>query len=133
MAWFAVYQQSDGALVSVGTVVASPLPAGLVALDVGLDRPTGVWNPATRVFDAAPVVKGAITRREFLRRFTEAEREALQGVRVTGTQARKNKLEAFLDYIADGVDLDDVYIVAAVNAMENFGILAAGRAAVILA
>ena len=52
---------------------------------------------------------------------------------MTGTQLRKNKIEAFLYYIADGVDLDDVYVIATVQGMENFGILAAGRAAVILA
>jgi hypothetical protein len=133
MAWFAVYRVSDGALVSVGTVVADPLPAGIASKNVGLARPEGLWNPATLNFDAPIPRKGTLTRRDFWKRFTEAERESLHNVRLTGTQLRKNKIEAFLYYIADGVDLDDVYVIATVQGMENFGILAAGRAAVILA
>lgn len=133
MTWFAVYETSTGALVSVGTVVADPLPAGLSSVSLGLTRPSGVWNPATHAFDPAPITKGTISRRDFWRRFTLAEREALHNVRLTGTAARKNKIEAFLDYISDGVDLDDAAVVSVVQAMETFGILAAGRAAQILA
>jgi hypothetical protein len=54
MAWFAVVVDADGTLVSVGTVVADPLPLGLVAIDFGADRPDQGdvrWNPAKRTFD----------------------------------------------------------------------------------
>lgn len=134
MTWYAIHTTSDGALVSVGTIVADPLPVGLSVVVLGQVRPTGTWNPATRAFDPSPVVKGELTRRAFWRRFTPAEREALQNVRATAVQqARKDKIAAFLDYIADGVDLDDAYIVGAVQALEAFGVLPAGRAAEILA
>lgn len=135
MTWFAVYRLADGQLVSVGTTVADPLPAGLAVTNLGENRPEGIWNSVTHVFDPAPVLKAVLTRREFWRRFLEAEREALQGVMATGTQARKNKLNAFLKYIEDEghVDLNDAYIQSSVNLMEQAGILGAGRAVEILA
>lgn len=76
-----------------------------------------------------------ITHKAFWLRFTTAERETLQGILAIGTQGHKNKLNAFRDYLAqdDSVDLTDAYIVASVNLMETATILAAGRAATILA
>jgi hypothetical protein len=52
----------------------------------------------------------------------------------TGTQSQKNKLNAFRDYLLTGgnVELIDDYIIASVNAMETAGVIAAGRADVIL-
>lgn len=132
MAWFAVYETTSGSLVSLGTVVANPLPNGLTSINVGLDRPTGIWNPVTHVFDAVSS-KDPLTRREFYKRFTVAEREALENIRATGTQTQKNKLNAFIEYIADGVELDDVYIISSVNLMENAGVIAPGRAVEVLA
>lgn len=84
---------------------------------------------------AAPVVAVSLPPREFWRRFTAAEREALQDKLATGTQNVKNKLNAFRDYVATGgnVELADDYIIAAVVAMETAGVIAAGRAAQILA
>ncbi len=52
--WFAVYQESDGRLISVGTVVADPLPAGLGKKLIGPTRDaTLIWNESTLVFDPA--------------------------------------------------------------------------------
>lgn len=83
----------------------------------------------------APAKSPFITRKAFWQRFTAAEREILQGILAIGTQGYKNKLNAFRDYLAqdDSVDLTDAYIVASVNLMETAAILAAGRAATILA
>jgi hypothetical protein len=83
---------------------------------------------------AAPVVLVSLPPKDFWRRFTAAEREALQDKLATGTQAVKNKLNAFRDYVATGgnVELADDYIIASVTAMETAGIIAAGRAAQIL-
>jgi hypothetical protein len=56
----AIYQTSNGALVSVGSVVANPLPAGLtsVALSVadaqGLRDGSRTWDAATRTVVATP-------------------------------------------------------------------------------
>lgn len=73
--------------------------------------------------------------RDFWRRFTAAEREALQNKLATGTQAVKDKLAAFRTYVMTGgyVELDDDYIIAAVTQMEMAGVIGAGRAAQILA
>ena len=83
----------------------------------------------------APVVVVSLTPKAFWKRFTAAEREALQDKLATGTQAVKNKLNAFRDYVATGgnVELADDYIIASVTAMETAGVIAAGRAAQILA
>lgn len=71
---------------------------------------------------------------DFWRRFTVAEREALQNLMATGTQAQKNKLNAFRDYVRTGmnVELWDDYIIASVTLLETVGIIAPGRAVVIL-
>lgn len=133
--WFAVWRSADGALVSVGTVVASPLPGGLSTTDLGASAPAGVWNTATHVFDAAAVLKAVLTLKDFWNRFTQTEREALMNLQLTGTQTQKNKLGAFKDYMRDvgAADLNDAYVQASVNLMESVGVIAAGRAAVILA
>lgn len=82
------------------------------------------------------IQKYSITAKEFWRRFTVAEREAIQNMLSTGTQIQKNKMGAFRDYVLLGgnVELNDDYIISVVNIMENtLGILASGRAAEILA
>ena len=53
--WFAVYQESDGKLVSLGTVVSDLGGRGLAKKNLGATRPEGgVWNPSTLIFDPAP-------------------------------------------------------------------------------
>lgn len=82
----------------------------------------------------APIAAYSLGPRDFWRRFTAAEREALQGLLATGTQGVKNRLNAFRDYIAVGgnVELNDDYIIASVTAMETAGVIGSGRAAQIL-
>lgn len=91
------------------------------------------WNGSAFTPPQAPAV--SLTLRQFWQRFTVAEREALQHILATGTQPQKNKLNAFREYLATGgnVELADDYIVASVATMEAAGVLAAGRAAQILA
>lgn len=83
----------------------------------------------------APAVTVSLTQREFIQRFTAAEREALENKAQTGTQGVKDKIAAFKTYIQTGgrVELNDDYIIAAVMQMEAAGVIAAGRAAEILA
>ena len=84
---------------------------------------------------AAPVVAVSLSPRDFLRRFTAAEREALEDLAAGGTANVKKKFAAFKTYIQTGgnVELDDNYIIASLTAMEAAGVIAAGRAAQILA
>ena len=82
----------------------------------------------------APEAVRSLSPRGFLRRFSAAEREALEDLAATGTANVRKKLAAFKTYVQTGgyVELDDDYIVAAVTAMETAGVVAAGRAAQIL-
>lgn len=84
---------------------------------------------------SAPVISVSLPPREFWRRFTAAEREKLEDLAMTGTASVKKKLAAFKTYVQTGgnVELDDDYIIAIVAAMETAGVIAAGRAAEILA
>lgn len=56
MAWEAIVNEATGRLVSVGTVIADPLPAGLVSISLP-SRPPDVdmWDEATRGFIPRPV------------------------------------------------------------------------------
>lgn len=82
----------------------------------------------------APEAVRSLSLRDFLRRFTPAERDTLEDLAANGGPAVRKKLAAFKTYLSTGgyVELDDDYIVAAVTAMENAGVVAAGRAAEIL-
>lgn len=53
--WFAVYNKEDGTLVSVGTVLADPMPDGLAAIEIE-SRPTvpSFWNPKALRFEPKP-------------------------------------------------------------------------------
>ena len=99
---------------------------------VTVTLPSG--HKVTYLDNHVPLARLSITPKAFWQRFTTAEREALMGLLATGTQAQKNKLNAFRDYVIQGgnVELNDDYIIASVNLMETAGILAAGRAATIL-
>lgn len=135
MTWFAVWRQTDGELVSVGTSVADPLPAGLGVTNLGDNPPTGVWNKVTHQFDPSAPLKPIISKRDFWKRFTDTERENLYDMSLNGTAAQKKKLGAFRSYVADceGVDLNDAYIQASVSLMESAGAIGVGRAAQIIA
>lgn len=76
----------------------------------------------------------SLTLKAFWKRFLVSERETLQNILATGTQTQKNKLNAFKEYLLTGgmVELNDDYIINAVNLMETANILANGRANIIL-
>lgn len=83
---------------------------------------------------ATPIASYSLTLKQFWQRFTPAEREALQNLLATGTQAQKNKLNAFRDYLIQGgdVELNDDYVISSVTLMQTAGLIAGGRAATIL-
>ena len=79
--WFAVYRETDGELLSLGTVITDPLRPGNAKINLGPTRPEGgVWNPSTLVFDPTPARPPDVDRvDEFITamprnggRFTEA-------------------------------------------------------------
>lgn len=77
MIWHAVYNLSTGNLVSVGTVVADPLPEGLASQALGEVKPLGNWDAVTRVF--VPVVEEIVMQpQEFMALFTLAEETAIR-------------------------------------------------------
>ncbi|MGE4163853.1 MAG: hypothetical protein AB7G23_19165 [Vicinamibacterales bacterium] len=68
MTWFGVYREDTGDLVSLGTVVANPLPAGLAAQDLGATRPDladAEWDPTLRAMKPRvrpPATRGLVDR-----------------------------------------------------------------------
>lgn len=80
--------------------------------------------------EAAPIPERNVTKLEYLRRFTGQER-------VTIRTAAKSEpvLEDYLAMLelAESINLDDPDTIAAVNMLESVGLIAAGRAAEVLA
>ena len=70
MNWHLLYNTTTGASVSIGTVIADPLPAGITALPLsdeqgeGLQNGTLKWDEATRTLIATP--PPAVTAEEHL-------------------------------------------------------------------
>ena len=122
MNWFAVYRISDGQLISVGTVIADPLPAGIASKDFGTTRPEGSWNETTLEFDPYPL-RRRYTVVALLRRFTRTERNAF---RASTDSAVSDFL--FLLQLDDEVDADDPALSNAIDMLETKGIIGQGRA-----
>jgi len=76
-----------------------------------------------------PVVAMTWTKLEYLRRFTQDERMA---IRATAKQVPQLEDYLALLELASEVRSDDPDIISALNMLEGAGLLAAGRAAVIL-
>src|SRR3569623_1118052 len=76
MAWHAVYRLSDNALMSVGEVVADPMPDGLASVQI--DEPnfeTHEWDAATLSFVPRAVNTSRVwSRYEFLTRIPTMKR-----------------------------------------------------------
>lgn len=137
-----VYRTSDGALMSYcpndtdQVAGASELTAQGFAALIGqakLDA-THAWDPPTHAVVIVVAKKSVPTPFVFWQRFTSTEREAIENLYATGTQAVKNAIGAFKQYIsiASGVDCNDAYVQAKINQLETIGVIAAGRAAQIL-
>ena len=129
----ALYAKVDRGVVR--NVVDSDSPPGSpwVACPATVGR--GWTNDGSTFAAPIPIAAYSLTQREFIQRFTAAEREALENKAQTGTQGVKDKIAAFKTYIQTGgrIELNDDYIIAVVMQMESAGVIAAGRAAEILA
>ncbi|MDD3677189.1 hypothetical protein [Thauera propionica] len=82
------------------------------------------------VTDADRASPSRITRLQFLRRFTDAE---MQAIVAASAQSPALQAEILKWQTADGINLTDPATVSGVNALEIAGLIAPGRAAEILA
>jgi len=131
MAWFAVYQKSDGRLRSI----ASRLPEGEAALAADLDyrefadRPGGAglqWNAATLDFDTpTPAAAPVWTRLDFMLRFSAAERIAIRRARQTS-----DPVDDFFNLVemADSLHSDHPLVAQGLAFMVARGFLTQARA-----
>lgn len=126
--WQAIYKQATGELVSLGTVVADPLPAGLMAKDVGASRPSGVWNAATLAFEPVAAQK-TWTSYEFLKRLTLAERTGAR--ELAKTDAIAQDFMHLLDRSGE-VQQNNPDVLAGLNYLVSQGRMTAGRPSEIL-
>jgi hypothetical protein len=69
--WHLLYNSTTGESVSIGTVIANPLPAGITALPItdaegeGMQNGTLIWDAASRTLIATP--PPAVTAEEHLK------------------------------------------------------------------
>lgn len=137
MAYYAVYETSTGILKSQGSVIANPLPAGFTAIDI-VNPPADntIWDTVTHTFVPKPSPR-ILLKVDFIQRFSLAERKEMFGFNfgTTYTAAQQKNLASFMRYLdfLDRIPLDDSGIQQGVNYLETVGILAAGRAAQVLA
>lgn len=140
--WKAIYLTVSGDLVSLGTVVANPLPEGLSVVDVGPERPEGAWNPLTHGFDAVATVPHQISRLQFRELFAASKRELVDEFNATFeshpalTLAQKRTIRTGLKDFesAQGitVPLDD-RVLGMLGLYQAVGILTADELAAIVA
>lgn len=89
----------------------------------------GIWNHETLDYDPYPVKQKALTRLEFMERFTDEE---LIGIFTAAKQSVP--LEVFLEKLkaAEEILLDNTLTVAGINALVAVGLLTTARAEEIL-
>jgi hypothetical protein len=87
-------------------------------------------NAETGEFEAVPQPRASIPKIEYLRRFTQSERVAIRLA-----AAANHTVNDYVELLnaTTTLHLDDPDVIAGVNSLESAGLLAAGRAAEILA
>jgi hypothetical protein len=75
--WHAIYRAEDRELVSTGTVIADPLPDGLLSVPIDGEPNGRTWNVATLAFDAAPR-QDVFIPNEFMNWFTLEEESKIR-------------------------------------------------------
>lgn len=138
MTWTILYATTTGSFIALTDNCVDPLPAGIGAKTVGLDKPDlclYTWDPATLSL-VQRVPARIIYKYLFIQRFTNTERIAFFSFYLdsTKTEVQRKNVFAFEQYLVylDTINLDDESIVQGTNYLETVGILAAGRAAQIL-
>lgn len=127
--WYAVYETATGALRSVGTVLADPLPAGLSSVAIGQDHPSGDWDSASRTFVPRSTLPERWTKFEFLMRMTPAERKACRA-RAEGDEDAAD----FMDMLNQSGEVvrSNPAVLQGLTYMASVGCMAAGRPSEIL-
>lgn len=142
MAWYAVYQQSDGVLVSIGQTVASDseLSANGYAkagpFDFDPRHPNYQWNPSTLTFDSIQVPRPPISVQAFFDRFTDAEFGGIVDARDNHSDPQvRLTIKTFFErlYATSEVNLDSQRVIDGLAYLEAQGLIATGRAAEIRA
>lgn len=137
--WYAIHN-ADGELVSLGTVLADPLPAGLAAtvLDGEPDLAAQQWDSVARAFVPRPAPR-IIDPYEWWRRFTVAEEAAIRAaakadpvIEVLLARLAAPTLRA-LDLAAPVLVDGMAYVQARVKDAEGQPAFSAGRVAELLA
>ena len=142
MAWYAVYNAADGALVSIGQTVAPDADlsakgyaaAGPFTFDPR--QPGYKWNPATLTFDTVPIPRQPVSVQAFFDRFTDAEFAAIVDARDNSTDPQvRLTIKTFFErlYATSDVNLDSQRVIDGLAYLEAQGLIAAGRAAEIRA
>lgn len=126
MTFYAVYRDDDLELVSVGSVLADPLPAGLTAKPFDT-MPVGMWDKTT--LDFVPAAQGAktYTPLEFLRRFTMQERAAIR----SSSDAIVQDFMYLLDRASEVVT-DDPDTINGLSYLVSLGLMTDARATEVL-
>ena len=125
---FYVLYDAAGTLLSSGTVIASPLPAGLTAKDItNPPAPGMVWSPAVLNFIAAPAPR-TVAVFAFLSRFTQPERAGI----LASADANVRDFLNMLNH-APAVNLDDTLTQNGVNYLVSIALLTSARATAVLA
>jgi len=124
-----LYEIATGRLISSTILDIPDIPTGMA---VKVSVLTGIWNESTLDFDPVPV-KRVIEKIDFIDLFTDSEMESIISKSKESNNAG-DKVGVFLEKLnaAPNVDLDSARTIAAVNGMETLGLIASGRAVVIL-
>ncbi len=128
---FFVYRTSDGVLVSIGSTVADPLPAGLAAIERPAMTATEQWDATAR--DVVPRTVApvrTIDKSEFLRRLTLTSLAAI--LAREGSDPLVAALRLWIDNVTR-VDLDTVEVQQGIGYLQSIGVITATHAAAILA
>ncbi len=120
---FAVFDIASGALISVGSVVADPLPAGMAALDISaVDMAVSEWDAATRTMvPRGPLVLTEMSRGEWMARLGDAREDMLNELRIDPAvpipiRGKIERLYKVMDR-RTGVDVSFAETIAGVNAL----------------
>lgn len=121
-----IYETATGRLVSSTILDVPELKPGH-SLKVSENK--GTWNTKTLEFDPYPEVK-TVSKIDFISLFTDTELEA-----IIGESRTNNNVAMFVEKLnlMGSVDMLSPNLIAAVNGMEQIGLIGEGRAAEILA
>lgn len=128
---YVTYATLDGSLVDISSTIPAPSPAHCTRAIDADSVDVSAWNTKTLRFDDETKASAAIlSKLEYLRRFTSDERVTIrQAAKVTPV------LEDYLAMLelADEINTGDADTIAAVNMLEQAGLIEPGRAAEVLA